>query len=404
MTVIQSAAVSTAGNVAEPPRPLTWLPPADEAFRAKVRSFVAEAVAPRVRAMDEANQIDPELIRELFAAGLMGVEIPEVYGGSGADLFAVMLTIEEIARVDPSVAVLVDVQNALVASALLRHGDGDARRRYLPRLASGTVGAYAISEPEAGSDAFNAATVAKADGNGYVISGRKRWISGAREAGLFVVFAKLEGAGLTAFLVDREATGLSVGEPIAKMGVRASSTCDVDFDDVRVGKRDVLGRPGTGQVLAVQTLNIGKIGIAAQLVGLAQGAYEAAMNYAAKREQFGKPIAAYQGVTFPLSALAAELEAARCLLWNTTRLAQHGGEANELLRATAMVKYFASDVAEKMAAQAVDTLGGNGFIPEYGVEKFHRDAKVGKIYEGTSNMQFKTIARTYGRGAGPAEG
>ncbi|HEY0700549.1 MAG TPA: acyl-CoA dehydrogenase family protein [Micromonospora sp.] len=381
----------------EVPRPLTWLSADEEAWRAKVRSFAADVLAPRVREMDEAMRISPEVIRELFDAGLMGVEIPEVYGGSGGDLFSIVLTIEEIARVDPAVAVLVDVQNALVASALLRHADGDARRRHLPRLANGTVGAYAISEPEAGSDAFNSRTVARADGNGYVISGMKRWISGAREAGLFVVFAKLEGAGLTAFLVDREAAGLTVHDAIPKMGIRASSTCDMTFDDVRVGKRDVLGKPGAGQVLAVETLSVGKVGIAAQLVGLAQGAYDVAVDYAGRREQFGQVIGTFQGVAFPLAALAAELEAARTLLYNTTRLIQHGAEGAERVRATAMAKYFASEVAVKMTAQGVETMGANGFIPDHPMEKFYRDAKVGKIYEGTDNMQFKTISPRYGR-------
>ncbi|SCE99998.1 butyryl-CoA dehydrogenase [Micromonospora viridifaciens] len=386
------------------PQPLTWLPPEDQKWRDTVAGFAAQAVAPRVRAMDQAARIDPDLIRELFTARLMGVEIPEVYGGAGRDLFATVLTIEEIARVDPSVAVLVDVQNALVASALLHHGDGDARRRHLPRLANGTVGAYAISEPEAGSDAFASRTTAVVDGGGYVLDGAKRWISSAAEAGLFVVFARLADAGLTAFLVDRDTPGLTVGPPVAKMGIRASSTCDVTFSGVRVGRRDVLGRPGGGELLAVETLNVGKVGIAAQLVGLAQGVLDVATGYATHREQFGQPIAAFQGVAFPLARVAAELQAARALLYDTARLLQHGGTPAQRLRATAMAKYVASEVAERAAALAVETLGANGFVPEHGVEKFYRDAKVGKIYEGTSNMQFRTIAATHGRAAGPTEG
>lgn len=393
-------------TVADPgvPQPLTWLSPGDQGWRDKVRSFAAEALAPKVRAMDDAGRIDPELVRELFAAALMGVEIPEVYGGAGRDLFGVVLAIEEIARVDPAVAVLVDVQNALVASALLRHSDGDVRRRHLPRLANGTVGAYAISEPDAGSDAFSSRTVATADGNGYVLHGVKRWISSAAEAGLFVVFARLTDVGLTAFLVDRDTPGLTVGPPVAKMGIRASSTCDVTFDGVRVGRRDVLGRPGAGELLAVDTLNVGKVGIAAQLVGLAGGVLDAATGYAERRQQFGQPIAGFQGVAFPLARVAAELEAARTLLYDTTRLLQHGGTPGQRLRATAMAKYVASEVAERAAAQAVETLGANGFIPEHGVEKFYRDAKVGKIYEGTSNMQFRTIAATHTRAPAPVEG
>lgn len=382
------------------PTPLTWLPAGDEAWRTKVRAFAEAAVAPRVRAMDEAARIDPDLVRELFAAGLMGVEVPEVYGGAGGDLFRVVLTIEEVARVDPAVAVLVDVQNALVVSAVLRHGAGDTRRRYLPRLASGTVGAYAISEAEAGSDAFALRTTARADGTGYVLDGTKSWTSSAAEAGLFLVFARLEEAGLTAFLVDRDSPGLYVGEPIAKLGIRASSTCEVTLDGVRVGRRDVLGRPGGGPLLAAETLVVGKVGIAAQLVGLADGALAAAVGYAGRRQQFGRPIAAFQGVTFPLARLVAELAAARALLYDTARLIQHGGEPGERMRAAAMAKYVASEVAERAAAQAVETFGGNGYVPDHPVAKFHRDAKVGKIYEGTSNMQFRTIARTFPRAAG----
>jgi short/branched chain acyl-CoA dehydrogenase len=368
-----------------------------------VRAFADAAIAPRVRGMDEAGRIDPDLVRELFEAELMGVEVPQAYGGAGGDLFHVVLAIEEVARVDPAVAVLVDVQNALVVSALLRHGDGDAKRRHLPRLATAIVGAYAISEADAGSDAFALRTTARADGPGYVLNGTKRWTSSAAEAGLFLVFARLDGAGLTAFLVDRDSPGLHVGEPMAKMGIRASSTCDVTFDEVRVGRRDVLGRPGGGELLAAETLVVGKVGIAAQLVGLAGGALAAAVGYAGDRKQFGEPIATFQGVAFPLARLAAELEAARTLLYNTARLLQHGGEPGERMRATAMAKYVASDVAERVAAQAVETFGGNGFIPDHPVAKFYRDAKVGKIYEGTSNMQFRTISGTFPRAAATAE-
>ncbi|MGA8116119.1 MAG: acyl-CoA dehydrogenase family protein [Actinocatenispora sp.] len=385
------------------PMPLTWLPEVDEAWRSKVRDFAESSVGPRVRAMDEAAAIDPELIRELFEAGLMGVEVPEAYGGSGGDLFQVALTIEEIARLDPATAVLVDVQNALVTSALLRHGDGPARRRHLPRLANDTVGAYAISESEAGSDAFAMNTTAVADGTGYVLNGTKMWTSSAREAGLFLVFAKLADVGLTAFLVERDTAGLTVGDAIPKMGIKASSTCEVTFEDVRVGKGAVLDKPGRGEMLVAETLNIGKIGIAAQLVGLARGALEEAVGFAGRRQAFGASIGTYQGVSFPLARVAAEIESARVLLYNTTRLVQAGGSASERLRATAMAKYIASEVAERAAAQAVETLGGRGFVPGHRAEKFYRDAKVGKIYEGTSNMQFRTIAGTFPRPA-PEEG
>ncbi len=384
------------------PMPLTWLPEGDEAWRSKVRAFAESSIVPRVTAMDETARIDPDLIVELFDAGLMGVEVPEAYGGAGGDLFRVVLSIEEIARADPSVAVLVDVQNALVTSALLRHGDGPARRRHLPRLANDTVGAYAISEAGAGSDAFAMSTEAVADGGDYVLTGTKQWTSSAREAGLFLVFARAE-VGLTAFLVERDTPGLTVGEAMPKMGIRASSTCEVNLDGVRVGRAGVLGRPGRGELLVAETLNVGKVGIAAQLVGLAQGALDEAVGYAGRRTQFGAPIATYQGVSFPLARLAAELEAARTLLYNTTRLLQHGGSATERLRACAMAKYIASEVAERVVGQAVETLGGNGFVPGLRIEKLYRDAKVGKIYEGTSNMQFRTIAGTFPR-SGPQKG
>ena len=386
-----------------PPLPLTWLPPGEEAWRAKVRDFADAAVAPRVRAMDAAGRMDSDLVGELFAAGLMGIEIPDVYGGAGGTLAHVVLAIEELARVDPAVAVLVDVQNALVASALLRHGSGDQKRRHLSRLATGTVGAYALSEQQAGSDALATATAARRDGTGFVLSGRKQWTTNAAEAGLFLVFARVPDAGVTAFLLERDSPGLSVGEREDKLGIRASSTCELVLDGVRAGREAVLVGPGRGELLAVETLTVGKLGIAAQLVGLAQGALDAAAGYAAGREQFGQPIASYQGVRFPLARLAAETDAARALLYNTLRLLQHGGPADERLRATASCKYVASEVAERAAAQAVETLGGNGFTTRYPVEKLYRDAKVGKIYEGTSNMQFRTIAATVLRGGERAE-
>jgi short-chain 2-methylacyl-CoA dehydrogenase len=375
-----------------------WLSADEAVWRARVRDVAERVVRPRVRQMDVEARLAPELCRELFAAGLMGIEVPEPYGGAGRGLFDVVLTIEEVARVDPAVAVLVDVQNALVVSAVLRHGTGDQRRRHLPLLASGTVGAYALSEEDAGSDAFALATTARPDADGgFVLRGRKRWTTNAAEAGVFLGFARVEGQGLAAFLIRRDAAGVAVGEREEKLGIRATSTCDLVLDDVRVEREDVLGRPGQGDVLAVETLNIGKIGIAAQLVGLAQAALEAALDYAQRRRQFGQPIAAFQGVRFPLARLAAELEAARALLYSTTRLLAHGGDRGypaERLRAAAMAKYVASEIAERAAAQAVETFGGIGFTTRCGVEKLYRDAKVGKIYEGTSNMQLRMIAAT----------
>lgn len=390
-------------------RPLTA--EVDPAWRDLVREFADKEVAPLVRRMDEDERLDAALVEKLFAAGLMGVEVPEAYGGAGRDLLAVLVAIEELARVDPAVAVFVDVQNALVVSALLRHGTGDQKRRYLPRLATGLVGAYAISEEEAGSDAFAMTTSAVPDGDGHRLTGRKRWTTNAAEAGLFVVFAKADApsggrSGLTAFLVETGAEGLSVGPRTGKLGIRASSTCDLILDGVRVGPQNVLGGVGAGRVLAMETLNIGKLGIAAQLVGLARGALDIAWEYAQRRRQFGEAIAGFQGVQFPLARLAAELHAARVLLYDAVAVAAHGS-ATERLATTAMAKYLASEVAERAAGQALETLGGLGYSTHAPIEKLYRDAKIGKIYEGTSNMQFRTIATVVlgdrARGAPPGE-
>lgn len=376
----------------ETERPVTALSDRHAAWRSAVRDFAETEVRPLVRDMDDASALDPTLLKKLAPAGLMGIEIPRAYGGAGQDLLAVMLAIEELAAVDPAVAVFVDVQNALVASALLRHGTGDQKRRYLPRLATGMAGAYAISEERAGSDAFALSTRADTDRDGFVLHGQKCWTTSAAEAGLFLVFARVDGSsgGLTAFLVDRDRPGLTVGPPKAKLGIRASSTCDLRLDGVQIGPENVLGKVGAADLLAVETLNIGKLGIAAQLVGLARGALDQALAYAQRREQFGEAIAAYQGVLFPLARLAAELEAARVLLYDGVRVMHHG-TATDRLRVSAMAKYLASEVAEKAASQAVETFGGAGFTTAHPVEKLYRDAKVGKIYEGTSNIQFRTI-------------
>jgi short/branched chain acyl-CoA dehydrogenase len=377
------------------PLPLTRLSADDEQWRVTVRAFAEDTVRPLARTMDDVACLRADLLRELFAAGLMGIEISTSYGGAGRSLFQVVLAIEELARVDPAVAVVVDVQNALVASALLRHGSGDQKRRYLPRLATGAVGAYAISEAEAGSDALSVRTRATRDGTGYRLDGTKAWVTNAAEASLFLIFARLDGngdgGGLTAFLVSRDEPGLSVGPRVGKLGIRASSTCEVRLDGVRIGGHDVLGRPGGAEVLAVETLNVGKLGIAAQLTGLAAGALSEAVGYARQRRQFGVPVADFQGVRFPLARLAAETEAARVLLYNTARVLEHG-TAGEQLQAAAMAKYVASVTAERVAAHAVEILGGNGFTTRYLAEKFYRDAKIGTIYEGTSNMQFRTIS------------
>lgn len=394
---------SPAGSV-----PLTVLSESELAWRDQVQAFAEQRVRPRVAEMDAARRFAPDLVEEMFGAGLMAVEIPEAFGGAGLGPCHSMLAIEELARVDPSVAVLADVQNVLVAGCLLRHGTGDQRRRHLPGLATGTIGAFAISEEDAGSDAFALSTVAEAADGGYVLRGRKRWITNGAEAGLFLVFARVTGgppAGVTVFLVEGGSAGLTVGEPVAKLGIRASSTCDLILDGVRVRREDVLGRVGEGQVLGVTALTIGKIGIAAQLVGLAQGALDTAVSYASERRQFGEPISSFQGVGFPLADLAARIEAARLLVYNTARLAASDGGSGSLVTAAAMAKLVASDVAALAATRAVDTLGGNGFTDAYPAEKFYRDAKVGSIYEGTTNMQLRTIAAALfrGRGAGRAD-
>jgi butyryl-CoA dehydrogenase len=329
----------------------------------------------------------------------MGVEIPARYGGQGRGLTEVMLTIEEISRVDPGVAVIVDVQNALVASALLRHGTGEQRRRLLPRLATGTIGAYAISEEQAGSDAFAMTTTFRAEGGGYRLDGRKQWTTNAADAGLFLVFAKESGSGtLAAFVVDRDAPGVRIGEPVDKLGIRASSTCELILENVHIGQQDVLGAIGDGELLAVRTLCIGKVGIAAQLVGLARGALETAVDYAQRREQFGKRIFGFQGVQFPLAALAAELDAARTLLYEAVAVVESDQESHRALRVSSSAKYVASSVADRMASHAVETLGGKGVDKACRAEKLYRDVKVGKIYEGTSNMQFRTIAAALAAG------
>ena len=361
-------------------------------FRATVREFARTKVAPLAGEMDRSAAYSTTLVKELFEAGLMGIEVPAAYGGLGGDLLDVVAAIEELSAVDPAVAVLVDVQNALLASALLRHGSGDQKRRFLPRLAANVVGAFAISETEAGSDAFAMTTTAVRDGYTYVLNGSKAWTTNAAEAGLFLIFART-GSARTAFLVERDTPGLTVGPRHEKLGIRASSTCDLALADVRVPAANVLGRPDAGVELAVETLNIGKLGIAAQLVGLAQGALDVALEHARTRTQFGKRIGEFQGVRFPLARVAAELAAARALLYETTRSV---GDAtpSARLRATAMAKLVASDVAEKAASEAVETLGGIGFTTQRPAEKFYRDAKIGKIYEGTSNIQLRTISAT----------
>jgi alkylation response protein AidB-like acyl-CoA dehydrogenase len=391
---VDAASSQSAVPAAPPVPPLTTLTDDERLFRDSVRAFAEARIAPLARDMDERQAMDPALVRELFDLGVMGIEVPEAHGGAAASFFHATLAIEELSRVDPSVGVLVDVHNTLVANALIRWGTPAQHARFLPRLAASTVGAYALSEPEAGSDAFALTTRAVRDGDGYVIHGRKVWITNGGEAGLFVVFATIDPSagyrGITAFLVDRDTPGFTVGRKEDKLGIRASSTCELLFDGCRVGASAVLGEPGKGYKVAIETLNEGRIGIGAQMVGLAQGALDHAVRYVKERRQFGKAIADFQGVQFQLARAATDLEAARLLVYNAARLRDAG---RPFLREAAMCKLYASEAAERVTSLAVQLHGGNGYTRDYPVEKLYRDAKIGQIYEGTSNMQLQTIAK-----------
>ena len=367
-------------------------------FQESVRRFAAERIAPLVRTMDEAQQMDAGLVREMFALGLMGVVVPEEYGGAGGSFFDAVLAVEALSAVDPAVGVLVDVQNTLCANAIVRWATEEQKRRYLPRLAAEMVGAYALSEAKSGSDAFALETRAVRRGDDYVLNGQKLWITNAKEAGLFVVFATIDPAagykGVTAFLVEKGTAGFEVGRKEDKLGIRASSTCELIFRDCAVPASQMLGQPGKGYQVAIETLNEGRIGIGAQMVGLADGAWGHAARWAKERRQFGKPLAEFQAMQFQLAEMATEVEAARLMVYNAARLrdrSQVGGV--EFLKEAAMAKYFASQVAERVASLAVEVFGGSGFVKDYPVEKLYRDAKIGKIYEGTSFMQLATIAK-----------
>jgi len=373
---------------------LTLLGEDEQLFRESVRQFAVEQVGPLVRGMDEAQAMDPGLIRKLFAMGLMGIEIPEEFGGAGGSFFEAILAVEEVSAVDPSVGVLVDVQNTLSINALIRWATEEQKKRYLPRLATDTIGAYALSEAKSGSDAFALETRAVKRGDDYVLNGQKLWITNAKEAGLFIVFATIDPAagykGITAFLVEKGTAGFSVGKKEDKLGIRASSTCELIFRECVVPAAQVLGEPGKGYKIAIETLNEGRIGIAAQMVGLAAGAWGHAARWAQQRKQFGKALVEFQAMQFQLAEMATEIEAARLLVYNAARLKDGGAE---FLKEAAMAKYFASQVAERVASLAVEVYGGSGFVKDYPVEKLYRDAKIGKIYEGTSFMQLATIAK-----------
>jgi butyryl-CoA dehydrogenase/short/branched chain acyl-CoA dehydrogenase len=374
--------------------PLSRLSEDELMFRDTVRQFAGEIIGPLVRKMDEEQHFHPSLLPQLFNLGLMGIEIPVEYGGSGGTFFEAILAVEEISAVDPSVGVMVDVQNTLCINALLRRGTEAQRHHYLPKLATEMVGAYALSEAGSGSDAFALETRAERKGDHYVLNGQKLWITNAKEAGLFIVFATVDrGAGykgITAFLVEKHFPGFSVGKKEDKLGIRASSTCELIFDDCKVPAANVLGEVGKGYQIAIETLNEGRIGIGAQMLGLAQGAWNHAARYAKERKQFGKPIAEFQGVLFQLAEMATEIEATRLMVYNAARLKDAG---LDFVKEAAMAKYFASQVAERAASKAVEIYGGYGFVKDYPVEKLYRDAKIGKIYEGTSNMQLQTIGK-----------
>ncbi|MGA8273381.1 MAG: acyl-CoA dehydrogenase [Candidatus Sulfotelmatobacter sp.] len=376
------------------PAPLTTLTEDEILFRDNIRQFADDKIRPLVKEMDEKAVFEKSLIHEFFQLGLMGIEIPEQFGGSGAKFFEAILAVEELSRVDASSGVIVDVQNTLVNNALLRYGNADQKKRYLPKMASETVGAYALSEAGSGSDAFAMQTRAQLKGSDYVINGRKLWITNAKESGLFILFATIDPSagykGITAFLIEKDFPGFTVGKKEDKLGIRASSTCELILEDCKVPKENVLGEPGKGYKIAIETLNEGRIGIGAQMIGVARGAWEFAAKYAQERKQFGKPLSDFQGIQFQIAQMATEIEAARLMVYNAARMKDAGVN---FVKEAAMTKLFASQVAERVTSLSIEIYGGYGFTKDYPVEKYWRDAKIGKIYEGTSNMQLATIAK-----------
>jgi butyryl-CoA dehydrogenase/short/branched chain acyl-CoA dehydrogenase len=376
------------------PMALTQLSEDEQLFRDTVRRFATEQIGPLARGMDEAQQMDAGLIQKLFGLGLMGIEVPEEYGGAGGTFFQAILAVEEISAVDPSVGVLVDVQNTLCINALIRWATAEQKKKYLTRLATDTIGSYALSEASSGSDAFALQTRAVKRGDDYVLNGQKLWITNAKEAGLFIVFATIDPAagykGITAFLVEKGAPGFTLGKKEDKLGIRASSTCALIFNDCVVPAAQVLGEPGKGYKIAIETLNEGRIGIGSQMLGLAEGAWGHAARWAKERKQFGKALVEFQAMQFQLAEMATDIEAARLLVYNAARLKD---AKLDFLKDAAMCKYFTSQVAERVASLAVEVYGGSGFVKDYPVEKLYRDAKIGKIYEGTSFMQLAIIAK-----------
>ena len=375
-------------------QPLTTLSEDERLLRDSVYEFADKEIRPLVREMDEHAKFAPALIEKLFALGVMGIEIPDSYGGGGASFFHSVLAVEALSRVDPSIGVMVDVQNTLVINALLRWGSDDIKTRFLPKMATNLIGAYALSEAGSGSDAFALTTRAAERDGEWVLTGRKLWITNGNEAGLFIVFANVNPdagyRGITAFLVERGFPGFTVGKKEDKLGIRASSTCELLFEECRVPKANVLGEVGKGYKVAIETLNEGRIGIGAQMIGLAQGALDHTIAYTRERKQFGKAIGEFQAVQHQIARAATDIEAARLLVYNAARLRD---AKLPFLTEAAMCKIFSSEVAERTASLAVNLFGGNGFVKEYPVEKLYRDAKIGQIYEGTSNLQLQTIAK-----------
>ena len=376
------------------PVPLTTLTEDEILFRDNVRQFAEERVRPRAKEMDEKGVFDRELIHQFFQLGLMGIEIPEQYGGGSGKFFEAIVAVEELSRADASAGVIVDVQNTLVNNALLRWSTEEQRKRYLPRMTADTVGAYALSEAGSGSDAFAMQTRAELKGSDYVLNGRKLWITNGKEAGVLILFATVDPSagykGITAFIIEKDFPGFTVGRREDKLGIRASSTCELILEDCRVPRENVLGEVGKGYKIAMETLNEGRIGIGAQMLGVARGAWECAAKYAQERKQFGKPLADFQGIQFQIAQMATDIEAARLMVYNAARMKDAG---TSFVKEAAMTKLFCSQVAERVTSLAIEVYGGYGFTKDYPVEKYWRDSKIGKIYEGTSNMQLLTIAK-----------
>jgi len=375
--------------------PLTLLSSEEEMLRSTVSAFARDVIQPKVAEMDQKGMLDPAILSQLFSQGLMGVETPSEYGGAGLSFMQSCLVIEELAKIDPAISVIVDIQNTLLNTSLMKYGTPEQKSQWLPRLATDTLGSFCLSESGSGSDAFAMKTTATLQKDGtYKINGTKQWISNAREAGFFLVFANADPSkgykGITAFLVARDTPGLNIGKKEDKMGIRASSTCELSFDDMVVSPDSILGGVGNGYKIAIGSLNEGRIGIGAQMVGLAQGAFDAAMPYIHARKQFGQTISSFQGVQFSVASMATEIEAARLMVYNAARLKEAG---QPFLQQAAMAKLKASQVAERVASQAIEWMGGVGFTKEFPNEKFYRDAKIGTIYEGTSNLQMQTIAK-----------